>query len=121
MIVATPETIPGEHGRESHGGKGEYFVRTLLDGLTGGPFKYVRDLILYPGSTIGEHLHSGDEEIYMVISGGGTMVVDGQERFIGSGSVVLTHSGSCHALRNESTEDLHILVVCARALDSLRD
>jgi mannose-6-phosphate isomerase-like protein (cupin superfamily) len=116
MILGTPDAIPGEHGRESHGGKGEYFVRTLLDRVAGSPFKYVRDLILCPGSIIGEHLHSGDEEIYLVISGTGTMLVDDEELRIGPGSAVLTQSGSRHGLRNDSTEDLRIFVVCARAL-----
>jgi len=50
-------------------------LRTLLDGVPGSAFKYVRDLTLYPGSTIGEHPHSGDEEIYFIISGSGVMVV----------------------------------------------
>ena len=113
MILGTPDTIPGEKGSQSHGGQGEYFVRTLLDGVPGSAFKYVRDLILYPGSTIGNHLHSGDEEIYFIISGTGVMAVDGEERVVGPGSVVLTQSGSHHGLRNEGAEDLRIFVACA--------
>lgn len=116
MILRTPDTILGEESTESHGGKGTYFVRTLLDEVPGSIFKYVRDLILYPGSTIGEHLHTGDEEIYFVISGNGIMVVDGEEYVIGPGSAVLTQSGSHHALRNEGEEDLRIFVVCARTV-----
>jgi mannose-6-phosphate isomerase-like protein (cupin superfamily) len=119
MILGAPDTISGEHCRESHGGKGEYFVRTLLDGVPGSAFKYVRDLILCPGSSIGEHLHSGDEEIYFVIPGTGIMVVDGEERAIGPGSAVLTRSGSHRGLRNESAEDLRIVAVCARTIAPL--
>ncbi len=52
-------------------------LRTLLDKVPGSAFKYVRDLTLYPGSSIAEHLHSGDEEIYSVTSGTGVLVVDG--------------------------------------------
>jgi mannose-6-phosphate isomerase-like protein (cupin superfamily) len=113
MIFGTPHTIPGEKGSRSHGGQGDYFVRTLLDGVPGSAFKYVRDLTLYPGSTIGEHPHAGDEEIYFVISGTGVMTVDGEDRVVGPGSVVLTQSGSQHGLRNEGTEDLRIFVACA--------
>jgi len=115
MILGTPDAIPGERGSKSHGGKGDYFVRTLLDKVSGSAFKYVRDLILYPGSSIGEHLHSGDEEIYFIISGTGVMVVDRDERVVGPGSAVLTRSGSSHGLRNEGTGDLRIFVVCARS------
>lgn len=116
MILGAPDTVPLEHSRGSHGGVGPYSVRTLLDGVPGSAFKYVRDLTLFPDSSIGEHLHTGDEEIYFVASGTGTMVVDDEERRIGPGSAVLTQSGSRHGLCNQSTEDLRIFVVCARAL-----
>lgn len=116
MILGTPDTILGERGSESHGGKGEYFVRALLDGAPGSAFKYVRDLTLYPGSSIGEHLHSGDEEIYFIISGTGVMIVDEDERVVGPSSVILTPSGSHHGLRNENIENLRILVVRAKTV-----
>jgi len=118
MILGTPDSVPGERGSESHSGTGAYFVRTLLDKVPASAFKYVRDLTLYPGSTIGEHLHTGDEEIYFIISGSGVMVVDGEERLVGPGSAILTQSGSHHGLRNEGTEDLRIFVVCAQAISS---
>jgi mannose-6-phosphate isomerase-like protein (cupin superfamily) len=120
MIIATPDSIPGEDGSASHGGKGEYFVRTLLDDVPRSAFKYIRDLTLYPGSSVGEHLHEDDEEIYFVISGIGVMVVDGEERIVGPGTVVLTKSGSRHGLKNGGTEDLRIFVACAYERADLR-
>jgi mannose-6-phosphate isomerase-like protein (cupin superfamily) len=114
MILGTPDTAPGERGHNSHGGAGEYFVRTLLEDVPGSAFKYVRDLTLYPDSSIGEHPHAGDDEIYFVISGTGIMVVDGQEQRVGPGAAVLTLSGSSHGLRNEGGEDLRIFVACAK-------
>ncbi len=54
MIIGTPDTITLEYGRESLGGESGYSVRTLLDGVPGSAFKYVRDLILCPSSSIGE-------------------------------------------------------------------
>ena len=114
MIIGTPQLIPGERGTQSHGGQGDYFVRTLLDEIPGSVFKYVRDLTLYQGSSIGEHPHTGDDEIYFVISGTGIMEVDGEDQTLGPGSVVLTLSGSSHGLRNDGEEDLRIFVACAR-------
>lgn len=114
MIIGTPQMIHGERGSQSHGGQGDYFVRTLLSDVPDSAFKYVRDLTLYPGSSIGEHPHVGDDEIYFVISGTGIMVVDGEEQRLGPGSVVLTPSGSSHGLRNSGEEDLRIFVACAR-------
>jgi len=116
MIIATPETVPGQQGSHSHGGAGNYFVRTLLDQVPGASaIKYVRDLVLYPGSSIGLHPHLDDEEIYFVILGEGVMTVDGEDQPIGPGSVVLTLSGSYHGLRNTGRDDLRIAVVCAGA------
>lgn len=116
MIVGTPDAIPGQHRTASHGGKGEYFVRTLFEGIPDCIFKYVRDLTLYPGSTVGPHLHADDEEIFFIIAGTGVMVVDDEECRVGPGSVVLTQAGSRHGLRNEGPEDLRVFVACAYSL-----
>ena len=115
MIIGTPDTVSGVRGEASHGGRGEYLVRTLLEGVPGSAFKYVRDLTLYPDSSIGVHPHSGDDEIYFVVSGTGVMLVDGEEQTVGPGSVVLTPSGSTHGLRNDGTGDLRIFVACAKS------
>ncbi|HBY97750.1 MAG: cupin domain-containing protein [Ardenticatenaceae bacterium] len=116
MIIGTPETVAGNKAQFSHGGDGSYFVRTLLDQIPGSSFKYVRDLHLYPGSSVGDHLHSGDDEIFFIISGTGIMTVDGEARPVGPGTAVLTKSGSRHGLRNTGTDDLRVFVCCAHAL-----
>ena len=114
-MIRTPEEVTGVNGEASHGGKGEYFVRTLLDLVPNSVFKYVRDLTLYPDSTIGEHLHTGDEEIYFIVSGTAEMVINEKEQEVGPGSAILTQSGSYHGLRNVGSEDLRVLVVCAKS------
>ena len=88
-------------------------MRTLLTDLPNTVFRYVRDFTLLPGSSIGEHPHLGDDEIYFIISGTGVMVVDGEEQDVGPGAVVLTLSGSSHGLRNTGQEDLRMFVACA--------
>lgn len=113
MIIRGPETVRGRELEGSHGGKGAYYVRTLLEKEFSSSLKHVRDLTLRGYSSIGEHLHLGDEELYYVISGEGTMIVDGEEQPVGPGDVVLTKSGSRHALQNNGESDLRILVVCA--------
>ena len=113
MIVRGPATIPGEWARDSHGGEGEYFVRTLLTTEFMSPLKYVRDLTLRAGSSIGVHPHDNDEEIYFIIAGRGVMVVDGVEQRVAEGDVVLTYSGSSHGLRADPDTNLRIFVACA--------
>jgi len=113
MIVKGPATISGEWGHNSHGGKGEYFVRTLLTTEFKSTLKYIRDLTLKAGSSIGVHPHQDDEELYFVIAGHGTMIVDEEEEAVGPGDVVLTHPGSRHGLRADLGEELRIFVACA--------
>jgi mannose-6-phosphate isomerase-like protein (cupin superfamily) len=97
----------------SHGGTGAYRVRTLMTSEFSSPIKYIRELRLDPGSSIGMHPHIGDEEIYYIISGSGTMMVDGETAELSTGDVVLTKSGSSHGLKNTSDAELVIFVACA--------
>jgi mannose-6-phosphate isomerase-like protein (cupin superfamily) len=56
-----------------------------------------------------------DEELYFIVSGEGIMVVDGEERRGGPGSAILVLSGGSLGIRNESTQDLQLSVVCAQS------
>ena len=113
MILKGPMNIKGEKGKNSHGGEGEYFVRTFLTGEFNSSLKYVRELMLEPGSSVGIHKHKDDEEVYYVICGNGIMVVDGEEKVVGEGDIVLTKTGSYHGLRNHTSHRLKIFVACA--------
>ena len=62
-----------------------------------------------PGSGVGHHVQKEDE-IYYVLSGTGTMVLDGKTVDITPGTAVLTRPGSSHGLKQMGTEDLVILI-----------
>ena len=113
MIIKGPTNVPGEKTANSHGGIGEYFVRTLFTDEFNSSLKYMRELVLEHGSSIGMHPHNGDEEVYYVISGTGLMIVDDEEMKITAGDAVLTKSGSSHGLKNIGDDVLKIFVVCA--------
>ena len=113
MIIRGPKNVRLEELEASHGGTGVYCVRTLMTSEFSSPIKYIRELRLDPGSSIGMHPHIGDEEIYYVISGSGTMMVDGETAELSTGDVVLTKSGSSHGLKNTSDAELVIFVACA--------
>jgi len=68
-----------------------------------------RKRALKPGSGIGLHEQKGDE-IYYVLSGRGTMTLDGKSVDITPGTAVLTRTGSSHSLKQTGTEDLVILI-----------
>jgi mannose-6-phosphate isomerase-like protein (cupin superfamily) len=68
-----------------------------------------RKRALKPGSGIGLH-EQKEDEIYYVLSGTGTMTLDGKTVTVTPGTAVLTRTGSSHSLRQTGSEDLVILI-----------
>jgi len=68
-----------------------------------------RKRALKPGSGIGYH-EQHEDEIYYVLSGTGSMTVDGKTFDVGPGTAVLTRPGSSHGLKQTGTDDLVILI-----------
>src|SRR5262245_27737234 len=95
-----------------HGGDGSfemkfvYGTQDLVSGLR--VFELCR---LPPGTSIGEHVHDDTEEIYYILSGTGTMVLDGVEREVHAGDAVLTQPVSSHGIRNTGPSELELLIV----------
>jgi mannose-6-phosphate isomerase-like protein (cupin superfamily) len=68
-----------------------------------------RKRALKPGSGIGYH-EQHEDEIYYVLSGTGTMTIDGKSFEITPGTAVLTRPGSSHGLKQTGAEDLVIMI-----------
>ncbi|KMO43567.1 hypothetical protein VQ03_07715 [Methylobacterium tarhaniae] len=71
------------------------------------------DLTVVPsGSDIGVHTHADDnEEIYVVVSGTATMMVDGRRIAVSAGDVVVNRPGGTHGLWNTGAEELRLVVI----------
>jgi mannose-6-phosphate isomerase-like protein (cupin superfamily) len=68
-----------------------------------------RKRALQPGAAIGYHRQTEDE-IYYVLSGRGSMTVDGRTFDVGPGDAILTRPGSSHGLKQVGNEDLVIII-----------
>jgi mannose-6-phosphate isomerase-like protein (cupin superfamily) len=68
-----------------------------------------RKRALKPGSGIGYH-EQKEDEIYYVLSGRGTMTIDGKSFEVEPGAAVLTRPGSSHGLKQTGTDDLVIMI-----------
>jgi len=79
----------------------------------GSHFKMVARLELDPGAAIGEHTHTGDEEVYHIISGRGLFTEDGVSAVVGPGDTALTLNGHSHTILNTGDEPLVLLAVIA--------
>lgn len=72
--------------------------------------EHVHETVVEPHSTIGYHLHSGNEEIYYILEGEGVMTVNNEVIKIVAGDAIITHSGDWHGLVNESNAKIKLLV-----------
>ncbi len=96
---------------DCHGGSGNLECRLVLDAGDTEAIAFMHDDRLEPGAVIGEHTHEGSEEVYLVVEGHGTMIVDGEERPIGPGDVSVCRSGHSHGIRNSPDGTMRLIVV----------
>ena len=106
IIERDAEIAKNEPGTHNGGGQtvGYSFFRSVPN------LKLVfRKRAFKPGSGVGHHVQKEDE-IYYVLSGTGTMTLDGKTVDITPGTAVLTRPGSSHSLKQTGTEDLVVLI-----------
>lgn len=72
--------------------------------------EHLHETIVEPHSTIGYHLHSGNEEIYYFLEGEAIMTVNNESIKVEPGDAVITYSGDSHGLINDSDARVKILV-----------
>jgi mannose-6-phosphate isomerase-like protein (cupin superfamily) len=108
-------TEPGTHNGGGQTIGYSFFKSTPKLGLV------FRKRALKPGSAIGYHEQTEDE-IYYVLSGRGSMTIDGKSFDVVPGTAVLTRPGSSHGLKQTGPDDLVILINYAQAVrDSTKD
>jgi mannose-6-phosphate isomerase-like protein (cupin superfamily) len=68
---------------------------------------------LLPGQSQKVHAHEGSDKVYYVLRGTGNFTVGEEERDLGEGHAVIARAGESHGVRNETQEDLIVLVTMA--------
>lgn len=95
------------------GGNGEITVRHLLNGAeemyqTGRVFGHTT---VYPGSSIGYHIHTGESETYYILSGTAKYNDNGTERILRAGDVTFTGTGEGHGIEAIGNEPLEMIAL----------
>jgi mannose-6-phosphate isomerase-like protein (cupin superfamily) len=115
MQAPAPGGIVIEHDADiarnepgTHNGGGQTIGYSFFRGVPNLKLVF-RKRAFKPGSGVGHHVQKEDE-IYYVLSGTGTMVLDGKTVDIKPGTAVLTRPGSSHSLKQTGTEDLVVLI-----------
>lgn len=66
---------------------------------------------LIPGASIGLHRHETNSEVIFIISGEGTVILDGEKSRVTANCSHYCPKGHSHTLINDSESDLHFIAV----------
>ena len=99
--VAKPE--PGPHNGGGQTTAYTFFAQAPHLGLV------FRKRALHAGAGIGYH-RQDEDEIYYIVSGTGVLTLNGVDSIVGPGTAILTRPGSSHALRQQGSKDLVIII-----------
>lgn len=111
MLVRNYLSIEMLETEAIHDGVGKAAHATVF---SGNDFKtgigFLNHTILAAGSSIGQHTHGDDEEIYMVLEGNGKMTVNGEIRDVVPGDIIVNPPFGNHGLENGPDGDMRLLV-----------
>jgi quercetin dioxygenase-like cupin family protein len=75
-------------------------------------------VVVQPGATNGRHRHAASEQVWIALSGSGTLLLAGEATLpFGEGAVVRFVEGEIHGLHNAGPETFEYLAVTAPPLD----
>lgn len=65
---------------------------------------------LLPGQFQKVHAHANEDKVYVVLEGEGLFDISGEKKTLSSGETVIARAGVPHGVRNDSGENLVLLV-----------
>jgi len=69
------------------------------------------EMVVPPGSSVGQHEHSNEDEVYIIQEGKGIIIDNGVETEVEAGDAILTGMGSAHAIKNIGDTDLRVTAI----------
>lgn len=98
--------------KNMRGGPGEVEIRHYLNkDEFGARCRLCAELVLSPGSGIGEHQHVDEDEVFIIQRGRGVVTDGGKEAEVVAGDSILTGKGASHSIKNTGNEDLVVTAI----------
>jgi len=112
-MVARRSDMRIELKEQMRGGEGVVSMRHIVEPSSMRNARLLAEATIPPGASIGEHDHVSETEYYIILSGTGVVVDEGEERAVGPGDVVVTGGGARHSIRNAGTVPLvfHAVII----------
>lgn len=96
----------------SHGGSGTVALYEIWEKSDfQSDVDFIDRVVIPPNSKVGYHKHGNNEEMYIVLSGEGTMTVKGEPVAIKKGDMILNPAFGEHGLVNDSDANIDLLVI----------
>lgn len=93
-------------------GKGFVQMQHLLESSDmGGKASFCAKMVVEPGSSLGNHQHVENAEIYYVLKGEVVSGTPEHEKVMKEGDISFTGNGECHFLENRSNTSAEVLAI----------
>jgi mannose-6-phosphate isomerase-like protein (cupin superfamily) len=102
-----------EEREAMRGGAGSVSITHLLEPGSRKDLRLFAEMILPPGSSIGEHRHDGETEFFLITDGVGLASDSGEETELYPGDVLVTGDGASHSIRNSGNAPLKMIAIIA--------
>lgn len=111
-MIKTSEQLTTDIRVNMLGGKGSVESTPLLAPEEFcGKGRVFNKIVLKPGCSIGEHLHSGEIEAYYVMEGEGIYYDNGKPLPVKAGELTYVYDGNTHGIENTGTTDMLIIAL----------
>jgi mannose-6-phosphate isomerase-like protein (cupin superfamily) len=101
-----------EYRENMRGGKGTVKLEAWFKpDAFGAKVRLCTQMTLAPGTSVGNHAHEAEDELYIVLSGTGRILENEVWTAIGPGDAILTGKGGAHSVENDGAEPLVIAAV----------
>lgn len=97
-MIIRKDDIKAMDREDIRGGKGKAKMYQYLVENNQRNVKFISRLELEPLTVIGEHLHDSDEELYLILEGDGTGVLDGKSFDLKAGDAFVCKMGHTHGI-----------------------
>lgn len=101
------------HNEHMKGGNKTVHITHVINDQTdiNGKCRLIGKITLEPGASIGEHLHSDEEEIFYILSGTATYNDNGKTETLNEGDSCVCLSGQKHSIANNTDKICELMAI----------